>query len=169
VRDRQSFDAFYQATYRRTLHRVYALTTDLGESQDCAQEAYVRAWQRWGAIADYGDPEGWVRLVACRIATSRWHKARNAATALVRLGRPPAPAEPGPDTVAVVAALRALPAGQREALVLYHLCDLPVEEVARELRVPVGTVKARLARGRAALAPLLADGRVPAASLDAVP
>jgi RNA polymerase sigma-70 factor (ECF subfamily) len=40
--------------------------------------------------------------------------------------------------------------------VLHHLIELPVAEVARETSVPVGTVKARLARGRRALAALVA-------------
>lgn len=35
---------------------------------------------------------------------------------------------------------------------LHYLLDLPVEQVARELRVPLGTVKSRLARARGALA-----------------
>ena len=45
----------------------------------------------------------------------------------------------------------------RQVIVLYYLADLPVEQVAAELRVPVGTVKARLARARDALAARLAD------------
>jgi RNA polymerase sigma-70 factor (ECF subfamily) len=40
---------------------------------------------------------------------------------------------------------------------LHHLADLPVAEVACTLGVPEGTVKARLARGRAALAVLLTE------------
>ena len=40
---------------------------------------------------------------------------------------------------------------------LHHLADLPVHDVAREVGVPEGTIKARLSRGRAALAVLLAD------------
>ncbi|MDQ3485071.1 MAG: SigE family RNA polymerase sigma factor, partial [Actinomycetota bacterium] len=40
---------------------------------------------------------------------------------------------------------------------LHHLCDLSVADVAAETGVPVGTVKARLSRGRAALASLLTD------------
>lgn len=36
-------------------------------------------------------------------------------------------------------------------IVLHHLVGLPVVEVASQLRVPVGTVKTRLARGRATL------------------
>lgn len=40
---------------------------------------------------------------------------------------------------------------------LHHLCDLSVEDVAAETNSPVGTVKARLARGRMALSHLLGD------------
>jgi len=43
--------------------------------------------------------------------------------------------------------------------VLHHLVGLPVEEVAHELRVPTGTVKSRLARGRRALAQVLDTDR----------
>jgi RNA polymerase sigma-70 factor (ECF subfamily) len=44
----------------------------------------------------------------------------------------------------------------RRVLVLHHLIGLSVDEVAAELGLPVGTVKAQLVRGRAALAKLLA-------------
>ena len=44
-----------------------------------------------------------------------------------------------------------------QALVLHHLADLPVHQVAREVGVPEGTIKARLSRGREALAALLSD------------
>ena len=57
--------------------------------------------------------------------------------------------------VALVTALRRLPEPQRRALVLHHLCDLPVHAVAREVGVPEGPIKARLSRGRTALAALL--------------
>jgi RNA polymerase sigma-70 factor (ECF subfamily) len=63
--------------------------------------------------------------------------------------------EPGTETVEVVAALRRLPEEQRVALALYYLAGLPVKDVAAETGVPVGTVKARLSRGRVALARLL--------------
>jgi DNA-directed RNA polymerase specialized sigma24 family protein len=48
--------------------------------------------------------------------------------------------------------------GQRQALVLHYLIGMPVEEVAATLRVPPGTVKARLHRGRRTLAARLDDG-----------
>lgn len=52
----------------------------------------------------------------------------------------------------VAAALAALPADQRAALVLVDLVGLPVAEAARALGVPPGTVKSRCSRGRARLA-----------------
>jgi RNA polymerase sigma-70 factor (ECF subfamily) len=56
------------------------------------------------------------------------------------------------DSLDLYQALRGRPPGQRQAVVLHHLVGLPVEEVASQLNVPVGTVKSRLTRGRAALA-----------------
>jgi RNA polymerase sigma factor (sigma-70 family) len=61
------------------------------------------------------------------------------------------------DRVALLAALRRLAPPTREVVVLHHVADLSVAEVAATLEVPVGTVKARLARGRAALARFLSD------------
>jgi RNA polymerase sigma-70 factor (ECF subfamily) len=59
--------------------------------------------------------------------------------------------------VAFIDALRKVPAEQRRALVLYYVSDLSVAQIAAETGVPDGTVKARLARGRAALAPFLRE------------
>jgi len=50
------------------------------------------------------------------------------------------------------AAIRALGHEYQAAVVLHYLADLPVDEVASILDVPVGTVKSRLSRARAALA-----------------
>jgi RNA polymerase sigma-70 factor (ECF subfamily) len=48
--------------------------------------------------------------------------------------------------------LKALREEQRYAVVGFHLVDLSVQEIADEVGCPVGTIKARLSRGRAALA-----------------
>jgi len=151
------FDSFYASSASRVLHAVYAMTGDRAEAQDCVQEAYARAWQRWGSVSGYGDPEAWVRTVARRIAVSRWRKARNAVTAWRRHGDPPDAAPPSEDHVVLVAALRRLPETQRHALVLHYLVGLSVEDIARETGSPSGTIKARLHRGRVALAGLLGE------------
>jgi RNA polymerase sigma-70 factor, ECF subfamily len=95
--------------------------------------------------------------VARRLAVSRWRRMRNATLAWSRHGPPAEPREIDPSHVALVAALATLPHRQRVAVVLHHLADLPVEDVARETGGSVSAVKQQLVRGRAALAGLLAD------------
>ncbi len=155
--DEREFDAFYTASVGRLVGQLYAMTGDLAESQDVVQEAFARAWERWAELDLNGAPEAWVRTVAWRLAVSRWRRARTA-LAFARRQRPPAAVPPPePHHVLLVQALRQIPEAQRRAVVLHHLCDLPVEQVAAETGCPVGTVKAHLSRGRAALARLLAD------------
>jgi len=59
----------------------------------------------------------------------------------------------------VDAALARLPHEFRVAVVLRDLCGLSYAEIGDALRVPVGTVRSRIARGRAALVPLLEGNR----------
>ncbi|WBB65002.1 SigE family RNA polymerase sigma factor [Micromonospora sp. WMMD812] len=154
--DVEGFDEFYRGSRQRLLGFVYVLTGDLAEAQDAVQEAYIRVWQRWSTVSGYDDPEAWTRVVATRIAVSRWRSLRSRARAYLRHGAVETTPGPGTETVEVVAALRRLPEEQRTAIALYYLLGMPVAEVARETEAPVGTVKARLSRGRAALAGLLA-------------
>jgi RNA polymerase sigma-70 factor, ECF subfamily len=152
----EEFDGFYAASYRRLLKQLVAVTGDLAEAEDALQEAYARASVRWPRLVAYDSPEAWVRRVAMNVAVSAARRARRRAVALRRLGPQPAVPELTPDALDLAAALRSIPLGQRQAVVLHHLVGLPVGEIARELGLPAGTVKARLARGRAALARRLA-------------
>jgi RNA polymerase sigma-70 factor (ECF subfamily) len=155
VADQVGFDEFYRASRDRLLAYLYAVGGDLAEAQDAAQEAYLRAWQRWGSVSDLANPEAWVRTVGWRLLANRWRKLKARTAAYRRHGPPAAVAGPSDETVTLVAALRRLPFEQRQAIVLHHIAGLPVASVATEAGVPVGTVKARLSRGRQALAALL--------------
>jgi RNA polymerase sigma-70 factor (ECF subfamily) len=63
-----------------------------------------------------------------------------------------------PDRLAIDAALAELPEEFRAPVVLRDLCDLDYAEIAEALGIPPGTVRSRIARGRALLARRLADG-----------
>ncbi|WTW94506.1 SigE family RNA polymerase sigma factor [Streptomycetaceae bacterium NBC_01309] len=158
---RAEFDAFYAATARRMVAVVYALTGNLADAEDAVQEAYARAWAKWTRLQADGDPAGWVRVVAQRLAVSSWRKARNRWRAHVRHGSAAAVPELGPDHVALVAALQKLPKDQRRVIVLFHLYDLPAETVARELGCSAGAVRTRLFRARQALAEHLGEETAP--------
>ena len=153
------FATFYAGSYRRLLGQLFAVTGDLAEAENVLQEAYARAFVRWSRVGGYDLPEAWVRRVALNLAAMADRSLRRRARALLRLGPPPLVPELSPEVIDLHDALRALPLGQRQVIVLHHLVGLPVEEVARELRLATGTVKSRLARGRAAMAGTLQPDR----------
>ena len=156
--DEREFDDFYTASFQRITGQVYAMIGNRDEAQECVQEAFARAWAHRRKLDRTEHPEAWVRTTAYRLAVSRWRRTvRGRRPADRAMGAPTEAAPPGEAHVALVAALRQLPEAQRQALVLHHIADLPVHDVAREVGVPEGTIKARLSRGRAALAALLAD------------
>jgi RNA polymerase sigma-70 factor, ECF subfamily len=155
---REAVRQAYSAYYRRLVAAVYALTGDYSDAQDLVQEAYARALARPKQFLDVADPEAWLRTVAINLARTRFRRRRLFDT-LVRTGRVVRPPDrvPGldPNRVALVAALQKVSRATRETIVLHHIADLSVHEVAETLGVPVGTVKARLSRGRTMLATLL--------------
>lgn len=152
------FDEFYHASFRRVVGQVYAMVGSLSEAEDSVQEAFARAWQNWARISEYGDAEAWVRSVAFRLSVSSWRKAVNRITAHKRGAAEQDDLQGlSPDRLAVIAALRRIDPELRQVIVLHHLLDRTVEEISRETGVPSGTVKARLVRGRKALAPHLSE------------
>jgi RNA polymerase sigma-70 factor (sigma-E family) len=153
--DDADFAAFYAACRPRLVTILAALTGNLTEAEDVVQEAFTRALPRWGRLREYDDAEAWVYRVASNLARSRWRRSLRVVTDY-GADTHRAAGELSPDRVALVAALRALPLEQREALVLFHIADLSVDDIARRLELPAGTVKARLSRGRRAMAQLLA-------------
>jgi len=159
--DHEEFTSFYAASFPRLVGQLYAMTGNQAEAQDAVQEAFVRAWVHRGHIDTGRGAEAWVRVAAWRIAASRWRRAQEGFRLMLLAARPDRAAGPGPDRVAFVEALRRVPAEQRRALVLYHLVDLTVEQIAAETGVRPGTVKARLSRGRAALMPHLRETTAP--------
>lgn len=154
----EEFDAFYAGSLRRITGQVYAMIGDRDEAQECVQEAFARAWASRASIERAGNPDAWVRTTAYRLAVSRWRRMRRGRRTPDRAVSSPLTAGgvDGPH-LELVEALRRLPEDQRRTIVLHYIADLPVREVALELGVPEGTVKARLHRGRASLANLLVD------------
>ncbi|MFF0269926.1 RNA polymerase sigma factor [Kribbella sp. NPDC004536] len=148
----------YDGCYRRLVGQLFAVCGDLGVAEDAVQEAFVRAVEKPRRFAQLDNPEAWLRTVALNAVRRRYRRAAKFQGLLSRVDVPETVvAGLSADRVALVEALRQLPYEQREAIVLHHIADLPVGEIAVQLRVPLGTVKARLSRGRARLAPLVQE------------
>lgn len=152
-----------EALLARHVDRVYAVCRRIlgpDDAMDAAQEALcsvTRAIGRWDERAAFTT---WLHRVAVNAALD---EARRRARRPVTSASPPEPVAPGPgpdavaDRLDIDAALAELPEEFRVAVVLRDLCDLDYARIAEVLDVPPGTVRSRIARGRAALADRLGN------------
>lgn len=143
-----SFDEFVIRSREHLLSYIHALTGDLQASQDIAQETFIRAWKKWSVLRDYENPEAWSRHVAHNLSVGRWRRLT------VRRGRAVESqpvGEPEVGHLDVAAALRHLPRDQRNAVIMFGVLDMSIEQIAAELMVPTGTVKSWLSRGKSQL------------------
>jgi RNA polymerase sigma factor (sigma-70 family) len=156
VEQAQDVSDLYAASYARLVAVVGAVCGDRHEAEEAVQDAFVRLMGSWATVSRYDDPEAWVRKVALRQVSNRRRKALNGLRAALRHGPPPDLPEPTPVAIDAERALASLPEQQRAVVVLHRL-GLDADAVADALGVPVGTVRSRLARARAALAPTLRE------------
>jgi RNA polymerase sigma-70 factor (ECF subfamily) len=157
----QWFAELYETSYRRIVVATYSLVGDLGDAEELAQEAFAIAYSRRRRVSATDNPEAWLYTVAINLARRRWRR-RRALDRLLRREIPPQPVPP-PDVAGehadLHAAIKKLAYDHRAVVVLHYLADMPVDEVALALSIPVGTVKSRLSRARAALAGALGVDR----------
>jgi RNA polymerase sigma-70 factor (ECF subfamily) len=165
--------------HRDRLWAVALRTTgDPEEAADALQDAMVAAFRRAGSYRGDAAVTTWLHRVVVNACLDRLRRRK------VRLAEPlpddlddhadrgalvtstqgtSGTEDPADRAVAeerrsaVLAALETLPAEQRAALVLVDMEGYSVEETAAILECAPGTVKSRCSRGRARLAPLLAD------------
>jgi RNA polymerase sigma-70 factor (sigma-E family) len=159
VEDRQ-FPEFFTSQYGRLRRLGFLLTGDWAQAEDLAQESLVRVYWRWSLVRRQAHPEAYARKVLVNRHRSLLRRLRLEARH-ARQTRVEA-ADPGQrdELLTVRAAIRRLPARQRAVLILRYHEDLSEREVARLLRIPVGTVKSSANR---ALTRLRRDLRAPLA------
>lgn len=150
----EDFDAFYAARAEALVRLLYVRTGDLTRAQDCAQEAFIRAWLRWNKFQPDGDPVAWVRKVAWNLAVSDWRSTRRAHARDARQVASQSMATEDvlvPEVVEVRNALRRLPGAQQTVVVLHYYEGLSLPEISAVVGKPVGTIKSSLHRARTAL------------------
>lgn len=155
-------DAFAEI-FRRHRDRLWAVAVrtcgDRDMAADAVQDAFLSAYRHAGSFRGDAQVTTWLHRIVVNACLDRLRRRRP--TSDLESLDPSLLAVPGDaaadvDTaLAVHAALRTLPEGQRAALVLVDMHGLKVSEAAQVLGVAEGTVKSRCARGRAALARLL--------------
>jgi RNA polymerase sigma-70 factor (ECF subfamily) len=147
----EAFDRFYADTFGILAGYAWSLVGDRSTAEDLAQEAMARVYARWFVLRE---PQPYAFRIVTNLARDRWRRSKHERAALRDLVADEA--APAADT-AVLDAVERLPSQLREVVLLYYYADLPVDEVARAIHRPVGTVKRRLHEARAHLAKTLED------------
>ncbi len=155
-------DALYTAHYRALTQLATLLAGDVGTAEEIVQDAFV-ALHGTRQLREGADV--WPCLLQAVVRRSRFGRPARARTAARPDSRPraagrdggPAAGGParlpdaGPAGLSTLAALQALPARQREALVLRYYADLPEGQIASAMGVSVRAVRGHLTRGMSAL------------------
>jgi RNA polymerase sigma-70 factor (ECF subfamily) len=167
VGDAAAFDALVGARLDRCYRLAWSILTNDADAADATQEAFVLAWRELPRLRDPGAFDGWLnRIVANAALMARRHRVRlrevnvEARSSTDDVSEP---IEPPYDPYAKTdidelhgsdemgRAFGRLRPQDRALLVLHHVEERPVAEIARTLAIPVGTAKWRLHAARRAL------------------
>jgi RNA polymerase sigma factor (sigma-70 family) len=158
--DAGTFAAFFQAEYPRLLRAMFLVTGDRHEAEEIAQDAFVRACERWDLVSRAANRPGYVYRMALNGYRSKLRRLARGARKALRPQDEPDLFAAIDDRDALGRALARLTKGQREALVLVEWMGMTDDEVGELLRISPVTVRVRIHRARAVLKPLLEPGNV---------
>jgi RNA polymerase sigma-70 factor, ECF subfamily len=167
---REDFDRLYRGAYPRVYRTLAAILGDPAEAEDCAQDAFVKAFQAWKRWRPDAPAEAWIHRIAVNKAISYRRRARlrTVGELLRRLGRPAGSTDPAhtatrPD---LLAALRSIPPKLAAAIVLRHYHGYNNREIAAALGVSERTIGTRLNQAAERLRALLQENSAGGFSLE---
>ena len=164
--DAAAFEVLVDTRIDRCYRLAWSILSNDADAADATQDALVAAWRQLPRLRDPAAFDGWLnRIVANAALMARRHRVRlrEVSVAPTDPGDQPPQPEPPPDLHARTAfddvvdndaigrGFDRLRPQDRMILVLHHVEERPVAEIARSLGIPVGTAKSRLHAARGAL------------------
>jgi len=145
----------FESLYRLHIDRVYGLclrmTGNVSEAEDCAQEAFIQAWNKLDKFRGDSAFATWMHRVAVNVVLGRFRKSKREQDRLQAASEMAA----SPVSVADTGELRdlsdavdRLPEGARNVFVLHAVYGYSHEETGKMLDIASGTSKAQLHRAR---------------------
>jgi RNA polymerase sigma-70 factor, ECF subfamily len=169
--DEQAFAEVFRRFEPMVFNLAFRLFGDREEAEDMTQEVFLRVFRHLGKFRGRSSLKTWVYRITLNQCRSRLGRRRWLQVALPGGGAGsylPELVAPGPNPEGcalaqaerrrLVAGLRALAPPFREAVVLRDIEGLTYQEIAEVLRVRIGTVRSRIARGREQLRVALQEG-----------
>lgn len=155
--DTTAFGGIVTRWQRRLIHLAWRYSHDRSLAEDMAQEAFLKAFRSLRSFRGDSKFSTWLTAVALN-SYRTWLRDRDPATASLESVLVDLRVAIAGDTLddarrdeVVRRMVVTLPARYREPMMLYYLNEMDLAETARTLKLPEGTVKARLHRGRALL------------------
>jgi RNA polymerase sigma-70 factor (ECF subfamily) len=160
IRQAQRSDSrAFEALYRLHIDKVYGLclrmTGNVAEAEDCAQEAFIQAWNKLDKFRGDSAFSTWLHRIAVNSVLGRMRKAkREQERILAVVDNAPAPVTSGDsgELRDLAEAIERLPEGARHVFVLNAVYGYSHDEAASMLGIATGTSKAQLHRARRLLA-----------------
>ena len=174
--DAAAWEEIVQRYHRRIYNVCYRFAGDSADAQDLTQEVFIKMYRTLKTFdADKGAFMTWVTTITRNLLVDHFRKTKqdrltdsldaapsereDAQPLGEQIADPSRPADAQVQSremrEAVHGALQRLSPELREAVILRDLQDMDYREIAGALKVPEGTVKSRINRGRAELARLL--------------
>lgn len=154
------FTAFVRDSGAYLQRTAYLLCGDRHRAEELVQSTFERVYRTWAKVRP-GTQRAYARQILVNLRIDGWRHGRRESFP----GDDKLPLGAAPDHVGhlalrdeLVRGLAQLPNRERTVVVLRHLLDLPEADVARELGIAVGTVKAANSRGLARLRDVLRAG-----------
>lgn len=160
---REQFQRLAESVYASLYGTALRLTRDKEDADDLTQETLVRAYEAYDRF-DGANFKAWLLRIATNLYINRYRqrKRQGKTTSLDEeevTFEPVAPAESEPDRMVfdemlgaeIEEALGKVPEIFRTCVILSDLEGMSYDEVAEAVDIPVGTVRSRIARGRAVL------------------
>jgi RNA polymerase sigma-70 factor, ECF subfamily len=167
------FERLYEASYGKILGTLTAMLGDRATAEDCAQDAFERAFRKWDTWQPLAPAEAWVHRIAINAAVSyqRKMRLREVGEVIRRIGRPGVAPDPQQliENRDLADALASLPPKQAAAIVLRHYHGYTNRAIAHALGIPERTVASRLAVAKKRLRAMLQQGDGERGSLRLVP
>lgn len=146
--DHDAFTSLVDVRLARLDAAARLILRDPELARDAVQEALIRAWRDLPGLRDPDRFDAWLHrlLVNACLDLVRRRKRRVIEVELTTLDTPTTPDVAGSlaDRQLLDQALAGLAPGHRAVVALHYLLGMPLPDVARSLRIPVGTAKSRL-------------------------
>jgi RNA polymerase sigma factor (sigma-70 family) len=146
------FESFFRSVYPSLAQALTLLSGAQGSAEELAQEALLRAYERWDRVSRMENAAGYVYRTAVNLHRSRLRRLRALARRRLFSDVPPTETvEAVENKTDALALLRSLPLTQREAVALVLWLGLTAEEAALILGIDAASVRGRIHRARQTL------------------